>query len=170
MNIRSRFFNKKMGMAEKIGLISLSLLLILLAWFALQKRFKLAYQYDDSVNFRIGIIDRGNKIPKKGDYCAFKFLAVKNHPRYGYSFVKRVACVEGDMLTHEGRDYYCNGKYLGRAKEYNKKGERLPIFEFNGAIPVNRFFASGENMESLDSKFWGFVDYQWVIGHVRKVI
>ncbi len=170
MTIKDKFFNKKRGPLEKTGITLLLLLLGTIGWLSVQERYKLGFQYDSSVNFRLGLIDKGDKTPQKWKYCAFKFLADPKDIRYGNNFVKTVACTEGEKLTQTGRDFYCNGKYLGAAKKYGADGKSLPIFDYSGFVPKGKFFALGENMESLDSKFWGFADNKWVIGKVYKII
>jgi conjugal transfer pilin signal peptidase TrbI len=170
MNIKDKFFSKKRGPIEKAGITLLLLLLGAIAWLSEQERYKLGFQYDSSVDFRLGLIDKGDKAPHKGKYCAFKFLADPKDIRYGNNFVKRVACTEGENLTHTDRDFYCNGKYLGTAKRYGTNGKFLSVFDYSGPVPKGKFFAVGENMESLDSKFWGFADNKWVIGKVYGII
>ncbi len=99
--------------------------------------------------------DIGN--PMKGEYVLFQLT----HPllKGGQArLTKRVACVEGEELTREGRAFYCNGVYLGTAKTESLMGEALPLFEFSGRIPQGKFFVSGETVDSFDSRYWGFLD------------
>jgi len=169
-NIRDRFRKRQAGRTEKAAAAILSVLLISLIVFWIQPRYRFAVQTDYSVNFLVGMIDKGNHSPVKGEYFAFRFLSVPNEPRYGRSFVKRLGCVEGEYLENIGRQFYCNGEYLGAAKEISREGKPLGIFEYKGIIPKGRYFAIGETLDSYDSKFWGFVRSEWVIGTVLKVI
>ena len=169
-NIRDRFRKRRVGPFEKAAVIVLSLLLISLIAFWIQPRYRLAVQTDYSVRFLVGLTDRGNNSPVKGEYFAFRFLAVTNEPRYGRDFVKRLGCVEGEYLENRGRKFYCDGEYLGTAKEFSKTGKALRIFQYNGIIPKDSYFAVGETNDSYDSKFWGFVRREWIIGKVIKII
>ncbi|HAM52308.1 MAG TPA: hypothetical protein DCP92_17035 [Nitrospiraceae bacterium] len=119
------------------------------------------------------MLDQRNKEPVKGQYFAFNFLAVKDEPRYGQPFVKKLGCAEGEQLESagpEGRDFYCNGQYLGTAKHFSKTGKPLKTFQYKGVVPKGYLFAIGETRDSYDSKFWGFVNKQWIIGTVAKII
>ena len=171
-NISGKFRNTKRrsGYIEKAIIVVLSAFFISLIAFWIQPRYRLAVQTDYSVNFLLGVTDRGNSSPAKGEYFAFQFLAVPDEPRYGRDFVKRLGCVEGEHLENRGREYYCDGEYLGTAKEFSKTGKTLRIFEYNGIIPKDSYFAVGETKDSYDSKFWGFVRREWIIGKVTKVI
>jgi len=135
----------------------------------LQRRYAFCFQYDESVNFRWGLLDRYDRKPSKDSYYAFVFYAVVNDKRFGQQFVKKVVCVEGERLYNIKRDFYCNGKYIGTAKEKDKKGNQAPLYEFNGIIEEGKFFVVGDVKDSYDSKYWGFVDSSWVVGKVTKI-
>ncbi len=169
-NIRNSFRKRKAGSVERAFAIGLSILLISLIAFWIQPRYRFAVQTDYSVNFLVGLIDKDSRFPRKGEYFAFRFISVPGEPRYGRNFVKRLGCMEGQYLENLGRQFYCNGEYLGSAKEYSKDGKPLRIFEYSGIIPKDRYFAVGETTDSYDSKFWGFVRREWVIGKVFKII
>lgn len=75
--------------------------------------------------------------------------------------VKRIGCDEGQILTRNGkngRDFYCNGEYLGQAKERSKKGDLLAPAQLGGVIPHGKAFMSGDSKDSYDSRYFGFVD------------
>lgn len=165
-----KFRERKPGKVEKTINIILAVMLFSLIAFFIQPRYKFAFQTDYSVNFRLGLIDKYSLDPKKGDYVAFKFLSVKDDPRYGRMFVKKVACIPGEIMENRGRDFYCNGEHLGYAKLYSKKGDFLTVFEHNGPVPEGSIFTVGEVQDSYDSKFWGFVKKEWIIGSVKRII
>lgn len=76
--------------------------------------------------------------------------------------IKRVSCVPGERLETRGRDYYCNGMFLGRAKEVGRKGQKLDNFAFNGTVPEDRMFVTGDHPDSYDSRYWGFLSKEEV--------
>lgn len=155
---------------NNIIFLALSVLLIITSIIiVIQSRYSLCVQYDKSVNFILGYIDRSNRMPEKHRYYAFMFYAVPTDARYGQQFVKKVGCLEGEHLQNRGRDFYCNGEYIGTAKEKDKQGNPAPLFTFNGIIMKGKFFAIGETKDSYDSKYWGFVNNQWIIGSVTKI-
>ncbi len=81
--------------------------------------------------------------------------------------MKIARCVPGDNLKVSDRLYYCNGEYLGRAKEYSLKGEKVDNFVYDGVVPSGKIFVMGEHKDSLDSRYFGFIEANDVsaIGH-----
>lgn len=94
---------------------------------------------------------------EKGDYVMFS-LKHDKHALPEYRLLKKVACVEGEVLkvTPE-KKYYCNNKYLCKAKDRSLKGEKLDNFVFNGKIPVGSIFVMGHHKDSYDSRYFGLV-------------
>jgi conjugal transfer pilin signal peptidase TrbI len=169
-SLKEKFLRRKIGRLEQAGVVVLLSLLLFVIGASSQDRYGLVFQTDYSVRFRLGYIDRRIKLPAVGKYFAFTFLAVRDEPRYGRPFVKLLACSPGDRLENRGRDFYCNGKYIGTAKTHSLKGEPLSHFQFNGAIPPGHYFAVGETRDSFDSKYWGFVKADWILGTVKRII
>ncbi len=134
--------------------------------------YKIVFQTDYSVNFRIGIMTKiaPEKI-KKGDYVGFKFLAVPGDPRYGWLFVKRATCMPGEYVVYsiEDNTFYCNGTAVAKPKPYSKTGQRLYPFTYAGVVPEGKLFVTGETYHSYDSRYWGFIDKDWIVGKVYKL-
>lgn len=77
--------------------------------------------------------------------------------------LKRVACQAGDILTvNADREYYCNGQYLGRAKEKSASGVAVSPFQWSGAVPNGVFFAAADHKDSYDSRYYGFISNEKV--------
>jgi signal peptidase I len=125
--------------------------------------------------------------PKHGDIIVFRYPV-----DISQTFVKRVIGVSGDRLKMVNRVVYRNGIALNEPYVYHKfgydagrdnfPGERSPFAEglqaqlqgdmlehhvVNGEIvvPPNCYFAMGDNRDnSLDSRYWGFVPRDYIIG------
>ncbi|MBV9406146.1 MAG: signal peptidase I [Acidobacteriaceae bacterium] len=125
--------------------------------------------------------------PKHGDIIVFRYPA-----DISQTFVKRVIGVPGDHLKMINRVIYRNGIRLNEPYVYHKfgydpirdnfPGEPMPFAEglqaqlqrdmlenhvVNGeiVIPPNGYFAMGDNRDnSLDSRYWGFVPRDYIIG------
>jgi signal peptidase I len=166
--VNSKRSSKGLSRKNKVAFAIFIPVFLLLGILAVQTRYKIVFQTDYSVNFIYGYMDHNDKTPVKDEYLGFIFKAAQND-KYGMRFVKRVACVSGEQLTHSGRDFYCNGEFLARAKAWDKKGNPAVLFDFNGIIPREQYFALGEHEDSYDSRYWGFVDYSWILGKVHRI-
>ena len=96
-------------------------------------------------------------IPQKGDYVIAHASSKYIDGGKTFDMAKRVACVSGEELRVRGRRYFCDGAYLGKAKERSLKGEPLNNFVFNGKIPAGKLFVLGDSKDSFDSRYLGFV-------------
>jgi signal peptidase I/conjugal transfer pilin signal peptidase TrbI len=90
----------------------------------------------------------------------------RRHPETALTPAMKIArCLPGEHLTVSERLYYCNAEYLGRAKEYSLKGEKVENFVYNGVVPSGKVFVMGEHKDSLDSRYFGFIE----AGHVTAI-
>ena len=84
--------------------------------------------------------------------------------------VKKIVCGQGDVLSVEKRNYYCNQEYIGTAKPYAKDGAPLQTFQFNGVIPTGKLFVAGARLDSYDSRYIGFIDRKDIRAIVVPII
>lgn len=84
--------------------------------------------------------------------------------------IKKIVCLPGEKIEVKERDYFCEGKLLGRAKEYTLRGEPLVRFVFNGPIPDGKYFVMGSHKDSYDSRYYGLVDKGRIVAGARPVI
>jgi len=103
-----------------------------------------------------------------GDYVKLDFWGSQYYPE-GEKMVKNVACKEGMYLKVVGRDYYCNGVYLGRAKDRDRYGKYVENFKYNGVIPDGYYFLMGTHHDSYDSRYYGLAPRERIIGKVLYV-
>jgi signal peptidase I len=125
---------------------------------------------------------------QRGDIIVFKF-PYDDHPHY----VKRVIGLPGDRIRIINQDVYVNGSkhdepYVVHdpagadafgddfppANRYFRKSGLRPewaarLFDYVDrgtlVVPPNRYFAMGDNRDrSLDSRYWGFVNRDAIIG------
>lgn len=94
----------------------------------------------------------------KGDYVVFNLTSRFINNGKSIKATKRVMCEAGDMLTVDRKAYYCNGKFLGLAKEHSLKGEPVANFEYNGIVPDQKLFIIGTHKDSFDSRYFGLLD------------
>jgi len=102
---------------------------------------------------------------RRGDIIAFKppaSASTDNIP-----FVKRVIAVEGDTIEMRSRNVYVNGHKLD--EQYKIYADYSPDTSRDNfqsqTVPANSFFVMGDNRDnSNDSRYWGFVDRNSIIG------
>lgn len=128
------------------------------------------------------------RLIRRGDIIVFKF-PYQDHPHY----VKRVIGVPGDRIKIVDQQVYVNGRLLAEpyvvhdpAAPFDSFGENFPptsrhfvsnvqrewrdeILNYvqNGelVVPPNKYFVMGDNRDhSWDSRFWGFVERDAVMG------
>lgn len=104
-----------------------------------------------------------------GDYVLFEWgagdpldLGIEN----GMILTKRIACVAGQVLSLDGKEFFCDGRHVGTAQRTTSKGEPVASFDFTGEIPVGRYFVVGDNPMSYDSRYFGFVYQGQLLGKV----
>ncbi len=103
----------------------------------------------------------------RGDYLVFRGRE-KNSDKEPSKFmprfmvdkiVRKVGCSEREILTrNENGDFFCGGLFIGKALEKDSLGQPLPQFQFSGRIPLGSLFMIGENPDSFDSRYYGFVE------------
>ncbi len=83
---------------------------------------------------------------------------------------KQVVCAAGDELSRKGDAFYCNGRFIGMGKHYSLKGIPVKLFEFQGTIPEGQLFVMGDNRDSYDSRYFGFISLSDVKGVVYPLL
>lgn len=106
------------------------------------------------------------KTPTRGEIIVFRYPADTSK-----DFIQRVAAVGGDTVEIRDKKVFINGKPYLNDPGVNRNSEMLPA----GAtprdnllpvmVPQNSFFVLGDNRDtSFDSRYWGFVKSDHVIG------
>jgi len=114
------------------------------------------YILTDKVSYRLGE-------PKRGDVVVF------HSPQDASTdFIKRIMGVPGDMIMLNGGHFYLNGEMLSE-NYINDPGQVMPgRFLREGAsveVPPDQYFVMGDNrLHSSDSREWGFVTRQGIVG------
>jgi signal peptidase I len=88
-------------------------------------------------------------------------------------FIKRVIGLPGDVLEIRDKDVYVNGQIQNEPYVLHRDPHRIvrprdmlgPI-----TVPEDKYFVLGDNRdESLDSRFWGFVDRDRIKGRAWRI-
>jgi len=115
--------------------------------------------FTDIVLFRLGN-------PERGDVIVFRYPADRSK-----DFIKRVVAREGDVVEIRDKVVFVNGKearnpHAHFAEEsiipaaFSKRDNMAPL-----TVPKDSYFVMGDNRDrSLDSRFWGFVHQNDLVG------
>ena len=105
------------------------------------------------------------RTPRRGDVIVFRFP--KDEEK---DFIKRVIGVPGDTVQVKNKTLFVNGQkqsesYAAYDRSFSPHG--MPERDNFGPVlvPEDAYFVMGDNRDhSLDSRFWGFVDFSKVKG------
>jgi conjugal transfer pilin signal peptidase TrbI len=117
-----------------------------------------------SIDKRVFVVtERSN--PQCGGLGAFYFnIPGSPYWREGTKFIKRFVGCPGDVLEVKGLEFYINWHHVGTACSTDSKGIPVNHFMWNGKIPEGSYFVMGDDTRSYDSRYWGFVKKEWIIG------
>lgn len=107
----------------------------------------------------------------RGDVIVFRY---PEDP--GRDFLKRVVAIGGDTIEGKDKIIYVNGTALSEPYAIHsdsaiKPGGSAPRDNFGPlVIPQNNFFVMGDNRDqSYDSRYWGSVPAENILGRVMKI-
>ncbi|MFH1505213.1 MAG: signal peptidase I [Candidatus Omnitrophota bacterium] len=111
----------------------------------------------------IGLRVKGFRAPRRGEVVVF----IPPHDRKKV-YIKRLIGLEGDKVVIKNGNVYINGKMVVDARiagnYYYNQGDYAR--DDNGIVVPNGqvFFLGDNSISSLDSRFWGFVDKEDIVG------
>lgn len=95
--------------------------------------------------------------PRRGDIIIFKY---PNDPSVDY--IKRIVGIPGDVIEVRDKQLYRNGQPVKESFIRHSDPDSIEPLRDNYApvtVPEGKYFVMGDNRDnSLDSRFWGFVD------------
>jgi len=138
--------------------------LALTGWFIDRK---LIFTCTPSLSHRLFLIRSVSDL-KKGDYVVFT-LHGDRFAKSKDKLIKRIACADGDFLRVIRKKYYCNGFFLGVAKDTTLSGEKLDNFIYGGMMEKDALFVMGEHKDSYDSRYFGLIQKNQVISKAYPI-
>lgn len=104
---------------------------------------------------------------ERGDVVVFKYPENPDMP-----FIKRVIGLPGETLEVRRKQVYINGEALDEPYKFHKRigPDRLTDYFEPVTIPPGQYFVLGDNRDnSRDSRFWGFVPGDYMMGRALLI-
>jgi conjugal transfer pilin signal peptidase TrbI len=146
----------------------LALLLVLGLGAYLTQRFRIGYDDQDHQCLppsRWFLIDRHDREVPQGGIVAFAALGLDPYFRDGQTIIKRAAGVPGDRVEVGLGAVRINGAAVGEGLALAPALGRSPSeFLRHDTVPPGRLWMMGATADSFDSRYWGFLPEDQVIG------
>jgi signal peptidase I len=131
--------------------------------------YQIGYNLSESINKSFFIYKKDNSYkPKRGDLIIFK---VKRDDLYfaNKTFTKYIFGTPDDNLKFIKNSYVINDIARFRPKEFGKKGQKLHNFKLKSKyniIPEDNYFVATNHPDSYDSRYFGYIHQNQIIGYV----
>jgi conjugal transfer pilin signal peptidase TrbI len=152
-------------------------LAVVAAWYVGHGRSYLSLTYDPhevnclpELHLALLVHNRPVKVDR-GDYLFWRASSVDALSYVKEDFVlKRVAGVPGDTLRISGDQVFINDKLVAEGLEDAVMYKRRPAdFERTELIPPERYFVVGTARMSNDSRYWGFLPHEAIVGKGYRI-
>ena len=117
-----------------------------------QHFYILGINVTESLPYHVFLIKKYDKNVKPGEIVSFTWEGGGGYPA-GLTFVKVARGLGGDRVSMDAdRNFYVNNQWVGRAKEYSRKHEKLEAGKV-GVIPPGYMYVQASHLDSLDSRY-----------------
>jgi conjugative transfer signal peptidase TraF len=98
-----------------------------------------------------------------------EFLADRGYLPNGMPLLKRILALPGQTICRNGLDILAYGATYGRARERDKAGRKLPVWQGCRRIADDELFLMNDAPDSVDGRYFGPLSRRSVIGRVLPV-
>lgn len=158
-----------------IGLVKASVAIAIvyapLGWFS--GHYRIVYDSIKGANclpYSVFLVDLSDHATDRGEYIAFVSRQMEPFYANGTIAVKQIAAVPGDRVQVGAQGVAINGRVQG-ALLHLKEGERLwrmgrriSDVERDELVPQGHLWMMGTNPRSYDSRYWGYIENEQIIG------
>ena len=153
------------------GLAALVIVYVPLAAFG--AHYRIVYDSVKGANclpYTVFLVDIDDRSVGRGDYVAF--ISRQMEPFYGdgTAVVKIAVGVPGDHVRVDSEGVMVNDRnwgtlrHLERGQKLWSMGRRLSDVERDEVVPAGHLWMMGTHPRSYDSRYWGFIKYEQVVG------
>jgi conjugal transfer pilin signal peptidase TrbI len=152
------------------------MLMLVVAAFTLyfMSRYTFAFNgaVSDCLKTKIFLVDTWEKDVTRGDLAAFYMEKPNKLFKTGFKWIKRVAAQEGDVVDVTYDNLIVNGtdKHdINLWYTLSKLDMQMSQITAQVTVDPNNFFMVGETSTSYDSRYWGTVEKQHIIGRAYAI-
>jgi conjugative transfer signal peptidase TraF len=99
-----------------------------------------------------------------------EFMAVRGYLPIGVPILKRILAQSGQTVCRQGLDIIVYGATVGRARERDSAGRKMPVWQGCPTVGDDEFFVMNWDVpDSVDSRYFGPLPRASVIGRARPV-
>lgn len=141
-----------------------------LAYWAITPYAMLGWNATDSLPGRVYLIVKVQK-PGLGDKVAFYPPKNPYYPQ-GIFFTKILLGGPGDVISHQGRDVYLNGRKIGTALAFDSYRHRPLHMAPAGLVPAGHYFVWTPHARSYDSRYAdiGLIADAQILGRAYRLL
>lgn len=147
----------------------MALIILLYALYYLHNRYSIGID-EQKVRclypYKIFIIDKHSKLPIRNEIYAFKAMGMEPYHKVGTVAVKQVVGVPGDIVKVTPSITTINGIPVGPGSSElaDKLKKPAEFFSTEYALDEEEYFVMGWHPKSFDSRYWGSVYQDQLIG------
>lgn len=163
------FLSKNGVLLGKLGLL-IVVLYSALEWTSNNYRLGLdLMEGEKCLPYTAYIIDLNDKDIRKDDFFAFSSKGMGPFYRDGTQAIKIAAAMPGDLIAID-KNVRINHQKFGEMTHLKKggrlyeMGKRVKDYQREEIVPEGKIFALATHPRSYDSRYWGYVTKQQVIG------
>lgn len=129
--------------------------------------FATKFEYGLKIPFTdIKIFD--GRDPERGEVVIFEYPMNPS-----MDFIKRIIGIPGDVIEIRNKQLYRNGELVKEDYiQFTEPNLFVPVRDNYGpvTVPKDKYFVMGDNRDnSMDSRFWGFVDKNAIFAHPWRI-
>ena len=127
------------------------------------------------LSFKLYLVDLHDKDLGRGDYVVFRSRATEPFYPTGTLMLKRIVGVSGDVVRVDPSGVFVNGALQGRLTHAQpggrlwRMGRPVEAFARNERIPMGKWWVMGTNERSFDSRYWGYVSAEQIVGRAWPI-
>lgn len=151
---------------KNIAIICFAVIMLIAGYFY-SINYKIYFNLSPSFDAKILLVNK--KIDKNslnyGNLVVFKNRFLTKYTPKRNILAKQISCKENDELIRINNNFYCNGKQIATAKDFDSNNEKMDIYyPTNKIIAKDKLFVTSNHKNSYDSRYFGLIDKNEIIG------